>query len=153
MTIRSAALAAGLVAGLAAALAASTASAAGGIKGFWRTGDGRSVVEITDCTNGICGRVVSMPPDANVTDLNNPDASLHSRPLCKLVILHSFTQTSDTEWEDGTIYDPKGGKTYDANMTLTGPDTIDLRGYVGISLFGRTDTWTRQQPGSFKPCG
>ena len=37
-------------------------------------------------------------------------------------------------------------------MTLTGPDTLDLRGYVGISLFGRTDTWTRQQPGSFKAC-
>jgi uncharacterized protein (DUF2147 family) len=150
MAIRSAVLAIGL----ATLLAGPAAFAAdGGIKGFWRIGDGRSVIEITDCNTGICGRVVAMPPDANATDLNNPDESKHSRALCKLVILYGFTQTSGTEWEDGTIYDPKGGKTYDANMKLSGPDTLDLRGYVGITLFGRTDTWTRQQPGSFKACG
>jgi uncharacterized protein (DUF2147 family) len=152
MTIRSAVLAAGLAVGLAAALGASTASAAGGIKGFWRTGDGRSVIEILDCTTGICGRIAGLPPDAPATDVNNPDQSKRSKALCKLIMLHGFTESSDTEWEDGTIYDPKSGKTYDATMTLTGADTLDLRGYVGISLFGRTDTWTRQQPGSFKPC-
>jgi uncharacterized protein (DUF2147 family) len=152
MTIRSAVLAAGLAVGLVAALAAPTASAADGIKGFWRTGDGRSVIEILDCTNGICGRIAGLPPDAPATDVNNPDQSKRNKALCKLVMLHSFTQSSDNEWEDGTIYDPKSGKTYDATMTLTGPDTLDLRGYVGISLLGRTDTWTRQQPGSFKAC-
>lgn len=149
MTIRRAAFAVGI----AAALAAPAAAAAERIKGFWRTGDGRSVIEITDCTNGLCGRIALLPPDAGATDRNNPDEARRSRPLCKLVMLHSFTQTSDTEWQDGTIYDPKAGKTYDANMTLTGADTLALRGYVGISLLGRTDTWTRQQPGSFQPCG
>ena len=150
MAIRSAVLATGL----AVLLAAPAALAAdGGIKGFWRTGDGRSVIEILDCTNGICGRIASLPPDAPATDVNNPDEGKRGQALCKLIMLHSFTQTSDTEWEDGTIYDPKAGKTYDAKMHLTGPDTLDLRGYVGISLLGRTDTWTRQQPGSFKACG
>ena len=153
MTIRSAVSALGLVLGLAMAFAAAPASAAGGIKGFWRTGDGRSVIEITDCNTGICGRIAALPPDAPATDVNNPDEGKRSKPLCKLIMLHSFTQVSDTEWEDGTIYDPKSGKTYDAKMHLTGPDTLDLRGYVGISLLGRTDTWTRQQPGSFKACG
>lgn len=153
MTIRSAVLATGFVLALAPTLVAPAASAAEGIKGFWRTGDGRSVIQITDCTNGICGLIAALPPDAPATDVNNPDESKRSKPLCKLIMLHSFTQASDTEWEDGTIYDPKSGKTYDAKMHLTGPDTLDLRGYVGISLLGRTDTWTRQQPGSFKACG
>lgn len=152
MTIRSTASVLGLLLGLAVALAAPAASAAGGIKGFWRTGDGRSVIEITDCTNGICGLIAGLPPDAPTTDVNNPDESKRTKPLCRLVMLHSFTQVSDTEWEDGTIYDPKSGKTYDAKMHLTGPATLDLRGYVGISLLGRTDTWTRQPPGSFKAC-
>ncbi|OWJ65506.1 DUF2147 domain-containing protein [Inquilinus limosus] len=152
MTIRSAVSALGLVAGLAIALAAPAASAAGGIKGFWRTGDGRSVIEILDCTNGICGRIAGLPPDAPATDVHNPDEGKRGQALCKLIMLHSFTQVSDTEWEDGTIYDPKSGKTYDAKMHLTGPDTLDLRGYVGISLLGRTDSWTRVQPGSFKAC-
>jgi uncharacterized protein (DUF2147 family) len=154
MTIRIASVALALSLALAVAFTAPAASAAdGGIKGFWRTGDSRSVIEILDCTNGICGRIAGLPPDAPATDVNNPDESKHSKPLCKLIMLHSFTQASDTEWEDGTIYDPKSGKTYDAKMHLTGPDTLDLRGYVGISLLGRTDTWTRQQPGSFKACG
>ncbi|WP_186002845.1 DUF2147 domain-containing protein [Mycobacterium sp. KBS0706] len=152
MTIRSAVPALGLVLGLAMAFAAAPASAAGGIKGFWRTGDGRSVIEITDCNTGICGRIAALPPDAPAVDGENPDESKRSRPLCKLIMLHSFTQVSDTEWEDGTIYDPKSGKTYDAKMHLTGPDTLDLRGFVGISLLGRTDTWTRVQPGGFKAC-
>ncbi|MGF6228269.1 uncharacterized protein (DUF2147 family) [Inquilinus ginsengisoli] len=148
MTIRSAVLATGFVLAL-----ASSASATEGIKGFWRTGDGRSVIQITDCNTGICGLIAALPPDAPATDVNNPDESKRGKPLCRLIMLHSFTQASDTEWEDGTIYDPKSGKTYDAKMHLTGPDTLDLRGYVGISLLGRTDTWTRQQPGSFKACG
>jgi uncharacterized protein (DUF2147 family) len=144
-----------LATGLAALLAGPAAFAAdGGIKGFWRTGDGLSVIEITDCTTGICGRIAAMPPDATATatDLNNPDDSKHSRALCKLAILYDLTQTSGTVWERGKIYDARSGNTYAADMKLTGPDTLDLRGYVDTPVLGRTDTWTRQQPGSFKPC-
>ena len=49
----------------------------------------------------------------------------------------------DGEWVDGSIYDPKTGKTYSCKMTLKGNDKLSVRGYIGISLIGRTDVWTR----------
>ena len=52
---------------------------------------------------------------------------------------------SDGEYSGGTIYDPQSGKTYKSYMKLDGPDKIKLRGYVGISLFGKTSYWMRQK--------
>ena len=46
-------------------------------------------------------------------------------------------------WAKGTIYDPEDGKTYKCKMTLTDPKTLGVRGYIGISLIGRTTVWTR----------
>ncbi|TAE11936.1 MAG: DUF2147 domain-containing protein, partial [Bacteroidetes bacterium] len=48
-------------------------------------------------------------------------------------------------WEEGKIYDPKGGEDYSCTIKMLDDNTVEVRGYVGISLFGRTDTWKRQQ--------
>ena len=61
-----------------------------------------------------------------------------------LKMLHGFSFKTD-EWTDGKIYDPESGKTYSAYMKLENKDKINLRGYIGISLFGRTSEWTRQR--------
>ena len=76
-------------------------------------------------------------------DVENPDASLRSRELVGLTILHDFVYEGKEIWADGTIYDPKDGKTYSCKLTLTSADKLDVRGFVGFSLFGRTETWTR----------
>jgi uncharacterized protein (DUF2147 family) len=44
---------------------------------------------------------------------------------------------------DGTVYDPKSGKTYSCTMDLQGPDKIKVRGFIGIELIGRDYIWTR----------
>ena len=72
-------------------------------------------------------------------DERNPDESKRSRPILGLVILRGFEKDGN-EYEDGTIYDPKTGKTYSANMKLNG-NKLDVRGYIGISMIGRTTTW------------
>ena len=74
-------------------------------------------------------------------DSKNPDAALRNRGLLNLVILNGF-EFDDGEWEDGKIYDPKSGKTYSSKMKLKG-NTLEIRGYVGVSLLGRTTVWTR----------
>lgn len=74
-------------------------------------------------------------------DSKNPDAALRSRDLINLVILRNFV-FDDGEWTDGKIYDPKSGKTYSSKMKLQG-NTLEIRGYVGISMFGRTTVWTK----------
>jgi uncharacterized protein (DUF2147 family) len=126
---------------------------ASGIAGFWRTGDGKAVIEILTCSDGaVCGRIASLPPEAPATDVNNPDASRRDRPLCGLVMVYGFSEAGPNEWDGGYVYDPEGGKTYDAQVTLASPDRLDLRGYVGLPVFGRTETWTRAAPGSFTRC-
>ena len=59
--------------------------------------------------------------------------------------MSGFSRKSDTRWDSGTIYDPKSGSTYSCFMELDGPDRIKVRGFIGISLIGRTDVWTRAQ--------
>lgn len=74
-------------------------------------------------------------------DKNNPDPALRTRPVLDLELLKDFTYNGKM-YEDGTIYDPKSGKTYSCKMTLNG-NSLKIRGYIGISLFGRTEVWTR----------
>ena len=76
------------------------------------------------------------------TDKNNPDKVLQSRPDLGLELLKDFTFNGDNVYDDGTIYDPKNGKTYSCKMTLDG-NNLRIRGYVIFSLFGRTEVWTR----------
>ena len=54
-----------------------------------------------------------------------------------------FKYTGNSQWQNGTIYDAESGKTYSCNIKLTNPQTLEVRGFVGVSLFGRTDTWKK----------
>jgi len=124
------------------------------IVGKWLNQEGTSHIQIFKATNGsfagkFYGKIVWLKePMKNgkpkVDDLN-PDPKKHSVPLLGLQILKNFVyDADDKEWEDGTIYDPKNGKTYSCIMTLSG-NNLNVRGYVGISMLGRTGVWTRVQ--------
>jgi uncharacterized protein (DUF2147 family) len=78
-------------------------------------------------------------------DANNPDKSKRNNPIIGLIILKGFKFDGDDEWKGGDIYDPQNGKTYSCFLYLKDKNTLKLRGYIGISLFGRTETWTRSQ--------
>ena len=81
--------------------------------------------------------------DAITKDSKNPDPKLQSRDLVGLTMLNNFVFEGGNTWSDGTIYDPREGKTYSCKLTLKSPDQLSVRGYVGVALFGRTETWTR----------
>jgi uncharacterized protein (DUF2147 family) len=129
-------------------------AAADDILGVWTTAEGRSHVEIYKCMNRFCGRIVWLKDptypanDARgmagkpKVDRDNPDPALRSRPLEGLEILSNF-QFDDDRWSNGTIYDPSEGKTYRCKITLGDDGKLNVRGYIGISLFGRTTEWTR----------
>lgn len=72
----------------------------------------------------------------------NSNPALRNRELIGLVILDGFVY-EDGIWQHGSIYDPREGKTYACKLTLTQPDRLSIRGYMGLSLFGRTEIWTR----------
>ena len=74
-------------------------------------------------------------------DVKNSDINLRTRKLKDLIILTNFV-FEDNVWSGGKIYDPQAGKLYSCTMKLKA-NTLNIRGYVGISLFGRSSQWTR----------
>jgi len=67
------------------------------------------------------------------------------KPIAGLVIVKDLSLEKDT-WEDGTIMDPKSGKVYDCYLSLESPNVLKVRGFLGFSLLGRTQTWKRKTP-------
>ena len=122
------------------------AQSASDITGLWWNAEKTAKIEVYEEGGKYFGKIVHLvEPNENgkpKTDKENPDAKLKNRKLEGLVILEGLEYDEDNEYEDGEIYDPKSGKTYSANAELKG-DKLDLRGYIGISLIGRTSTWER----------
>lgn len=140
-----------------ASAAAASASAVSGddIVGVWFNEEKDARIEIYPCGSAWCGRIVWLrepdypagsdegTPGTPKVDHHNPDKALRRRPVMGLEIMHSFAFAGRNLWKDGKIYDPKNGKTYSGRIRLISPQRLDLRGYVGISLIGRTSTWTK----------
>ena len=76
-------------------------------------------------------------------DDKNPDPALRNKELAGAILLKDFSFDGKEKWKDGTVYDPNNGKTYSCVLKLKDTKTLEVRGYVGISLFGRTDLFTR----------
>jgi uncharacterized protein (DUF2147 family) len=77
------------------------------------------------------------------TDIHNPDNNKQTRPIIGLVILNEFRFDGTDEWTKGEVYDPESGKTYSCTISFKNNNTLKVRGYVGISLLGRTEEWTK----------
>ena len=91
------------------------------------------------------GRVVSYDV-AGQLDEKNPDPALRSRPIVGLDLLSEFSYDEEAvRWVDGTIYDAKSGKTYKCHLWFKDDESGVLwaRGYIGLSLFGRTERFVR----------
>lgn len=143
-------------------LATATALAApsAGVLGDWTTPD-QSIVRIAPCNakgaadKTVCLTVVKVSPSAptgkngKLTDEQNPDASLRNRALCGLIIGDGFQQTDPDHLTGGHVYDPNTGRTYSGTIVSAG-DTLHLHGFIGISIFGRTETWHRSS--AVTPC-
>ena len=115
--------------------------------GTWTNEDGKARFEIYKCGDKLCGKIVTLKePLRNgkpKVDENNPDKSMRDRPLVGLDFMKDFKYIGGNKWDDGTIYDPESGKTYSCYMKMTGKDKMEVKGYIGISLIGRTQNWTR----------
>lgn len=112
------------------------------ILGEWINADKDAKIEIYKIGNQYFGKII-WGTGGDTKDLKNPDQKLRSRDLVGLTILKNFVFDDKNTWIDGTIYDPKDGKTYSCKLTLKSDNKLDIRGFVGISLFGRTETWTK----------
>lgn len=114
------------------------------IPGIWWTPEKDGKLEFfLDSTGALAGRLIAKPTKgAADLDSRNPEARLRSRRVLGAVIFSGFHQEAKNKWVDGKVYDPQSGATYDAKLWLEG-DKLMLRGFLGLSLFGRTETMER----------
>ncbi len=114
------------------------------IIGNWLTQEKRAIFHIYEKDGKFFGKLVwSESPEG--TDGNNPDESLRNRKTLGLDLLTDLVYNPKRDrWEKGNIYNPEDGHTYSSQCTLSDDGTkLYFRGFLGISLLGRTQTWTR----------
>lgn len=147
------------------------------IIGIWATDRAEAHIEISRSEEGLYSATIiwleepfypaddegGMAGEPKV-DRNNPDPELRDRPIEGLRIMHGLKYAGRGRWTGGEIYDPETGNTYSSKIWLTKGGTLKVRGYMGISLFGRTTEWTpvlgsveapeeQQQAGQGRPTG
>lgn len=119
------------------------------VTGIWSAGSGRARIQIFKGKDHfIHGKIVwlkqpLLPDGKEKTDQNNPDPSKRNGSLTGLINVRNFSYAGNGVWENGKIYDPERVAEYSCKMNLIRHEILVVRGYLGISLLGRSDTWTR----------
>jgi uncharacterized protein (DUF2147 family) len=118
------------------------------VTGRWFTKDDEAIIEIYEEDDLLYGKIVLLqePTDEQgneKVDNNNPDPAQRDQKRIGLVIMKNFVQKNEYKWGGGKIYDPDNGKTYACTMKLGKNNTLKIRGYIGVSLLGRTEVWTK----------
>jgi uncharacterized protein (DUF2147 family) len=120
------------------------------ITGVWWNAEKKAKIEVYQQGNAFYGKIIWLKVTTNAdgstprVDENNPDPKEAKKPLLGKVVLKNLKWEEALEYEGGSIYDPKSGKTYSCEAKLEGK-TLYLRGYMGVSLIGKTSEWTRAE--------
>jgi len=140
---------------IAVASAVPICAASDDILGTWFNQKQDAKIEIFPCSSDYCGKIVWLKepvypagskdgePGTPKLDFKNPDPARQKTPLLGLQIMQGLQFSGGNLWKNGKIYDPDSGKTYSSKATLVSHDQLDLRGFVGVSLLGRTERWRR----------
>jgi len=115
---------------------------AGDIVGNYVVPSKDGAIRIYEKNGKYYGKII-LNKDASKLDLKNPDKEKQKRKVLGLDILNDFVFDGDDTWEDGSIYDPKNGKTYSCKITRLANGDLNIRGFIGVSLLGRTETFTK----------
>jgi uncharacterized protein (DUF2147 family) len=129
--------------------AAFAADARDAIFGRWASDN--SILEVAETDGVLHARIVAMldplykqgedgPVGTERVDMHNPDPALRTRPLLGLDLLSQY-QYKGGKWQ-GQLYDPESGKTYKSQITLGSDGKLQMRGYIGTPMLGRTAVWT-----------
>ncbi len=124
--------------------------------GLWYDDTGKGAVKISPCGNRLCGHIVWLkdPVGSNgkpLRDKYNPEPGMRNRTICGIQVLGNLAPQSNGKWGQGWVYDPKVGKSYNVEISLTNANTLTVYGYAGVKLFGKTLYWKRA-PGNLPSC-
>jgi uncharacterized protein (DUF2147 family) len=120
--------------------------------GVWKTiddktGQPKSIVEISDQNGELTGKVTQvLQSDQGPNPIcKECEGERKNQPVTGMTIIWGMKKSGEDEWSGGKILDPKNGKIYGCKMHLVdNGQKLDVRGFIGFSLLGRTQTWERQ---------
>lgn len=118
------------------------------LEGNWitvddKTGDKRAVLHFVVKNGTLNGTVASVFPHPENTNICSAcPGQFKDKPIKGLQVVWGLKEVAEGAWEGGRILDAKTGKIYRVKMTLKG-DKLYVRGYIGISMLGRTQIWER----------
>ena len=117
-------------------------------EGVWLNQDATAHIEIYKNNNKLYGKIIWLkePNDEQgkpKTDPLNSNEKMRTRSRLGMVILVGLKANGANYWDGGTIYNPKSGKTYSLQIKLQPDGKLHLRGFIGVSLLGETQMWTR----------
>lgn len=121
--------------------------------GNWTTIDDashkpKSIVSLSVSGGQLNGKIVKIYKEnvanPNETTCSKCNGALKDQPLIGLMIVQGLKENADGSWSGGTITDPENGKVYKCSITPSADGkTLAVRGYIGVSLLGRTQTWQK----------
>ncbi len=120
------------------------------VYGKWKTiddetGKEKGIVDIFEYKGKVYGRIVEIfDPTKKHLKCEKCEGDERNKPILGMNIIRGLKKNGNI-YDGGKIIDPKNGKSYHCKMTLEGKDKLVVRGYIGISLFGRSQTWVRQK--------
>jgi uncharacterized protein (DUF2147 family) len=123
-----------------------------GIHGLWLSDDGRGAVRIAPCGGNVCGHIGWLRDKTRLdggplVDVHNPDPKQRLRAICGLQVIGALRRQVDGSWDQGWIYDPKVGKTYNVAVTAKDGGTLAVHGYLQTKILGKTYYWSRAPEG------
>lgn len=116
------------------------------VLGVWLNEPGDGLIRIEKAGEVYFGTIAGAPEGTNrepdARDVNNPDPALRERPLVGLKMMDEY-RYDGKRWSGGWIYDPDNGKRYRSRLTMRRDGTLEVRGYIGAPMLGRTQVWKR----------
>ena len=120
--------------------------------GIWLEEEGQSEIEIysIETEEGIKfeGKITWLQEPLRENgeiklDRENPDPKLRDQKILGLIIMRNLKFKRPRLWSGGNIYDARSGKTYSLEISMVNKNILKLRGYLGVSLIGKTTIWRR----------
>jgi len=118
------------------------------VLGKWKTiddetGQAKSIVEVYERSGKVYGKIVEiLNPEKRNAVCSKCTGADKNAPILGLIIIKGLIKDGD-EYNGGKILDPLKGEEYKCLIELDGKDKLKVRGFIGVSIFGRTQYWFR----------